>query len=65
LRWGIVDVESWLSTLDPRIVDAWIRFANIEPEHFQAGGMAAGQQSGSNLMDGRDAARSLAARIGR
>jgi hypothetical protein len=60
-----VDVEGWLSTLDPRIIDTWIRFANIEPEHFPAGGMAAGKQSSSNLLDGREAARSLAARTGR
>jgi hypothetical protein len=29
-----VDVEAWRKSLDPRVLDAWLIYASIEPETF-------------------------------
>jgi hypothetical protein len=66
LRWGIVDVEGWLSTLEPRVIDAWLTFASVEPEAF-SGATKAGAKPGdgkTKWASGADAVNMLAARFG-
>jgi hypothetical protein len=46
LRLGIWDVEAWLASIEPRVIDAWLAFAKIDPQGFQAafgGGGGKGQ----------------------
>jgi len=65
LRWGIFDVDAWLETVDPRVMDGWLLFARIEPEHFAVAALGRTEpDGGGELKDGLDAVRSLAARMG-
>jgi hypothetical protein len=65
LRWGILDVDGWLATVDPRTIDRWLMFARIEPEHFAVSAPRKSESAGGGeLKDGRDAVRSLMARVG-
>jgi cytolysin (calcineurin-like family phosphatase) len=66
LRWGIADVEGWLATLEPRVIDAWLTFASVEPEAFGAASKSAPKAGGGKTKwaSGADAVNMLAARFG-
>jgi hypothetical protein len=66
LRWGIADVEGWLATLEPRVIDAWLTFASVEPEAFGTASKSApkGGDSRTKWASGADAVNMLAARFG-
>lgn len=69
MRWGIADVERWLASIEPRVIDAWLAYAAIEPEAFEA---EAGQHVGRRepgpgdgpLLDPAEAAARMARRLG-
>ena len=67
MRWGIVDVEAWLASLEPRVIDAWLTFASIEPEAFGYAakkGEAGGGKGKTKWASGADAVTLLAGRFG-
>jgi cytolysin (calcineurin-like family phosphatase) len=63
---GIVDVEAWLATLEPRVIDAWLAFASVEPEAFGSASKIApkGGAGRTKWASGADAVNMLAARFG-
>lgn len=65
MRWGIADVEAWLASIEPRVIDAWLAFESIEPEAF-AERRADGEErrGGGELLDARESARKMAKRFG-
>ena len=30
-------MEAWLASIEPRVVDAWLAFATVDPQGFYAG----------------------------
>jgi len=34
----VADVEAWLKTLEPEVLDRWLLFAELEPQWFVGGG---------------------------
>jgi hypothetical protein len=68
LRWGIADVEGWLSTIDPAVIDRWLVFATVEPAAFGGraappGGEVRAEPSGGTV-SARQAAKNMAQRFG-
>lgn len=66
MRWGIVDVEAWLATLEPHAIDAWLTFASVEPEAFGYASKQAAKADGkTKWASGGDAVNMLAQRFGK
>jgi len=66
LRWGIPDVETWLQSIEPRVIDAWLAFERVEPEAFEerrAEPAANRGSQGGRMIDAREAAQRLASRV--
>lgn len=61
-----MDVEAWLQTLEPRVMDAWLAFAEVDPDAFEAspGRKPAGESPRGELLDASEAARRMAKRLG-
>ena len=60
-------MEAWLATLEPRVIDAWLTFASVEPEAFGTASKNAPQGGGGKMKwaSGADAVTMLAGRFGR
>ncbi len=61
-----MDVEAWLQSLDPRVMDAWLAYEAVCPEAFQAspGRETGGESPRGELLDAAEAARRMAKRLG-
>ena len=59
-----MDVERWLAELQPDVINAWLRFAALEPEWFARPACHAGPgETNRQLTDGAEAAQTMAARL--
>lgn len=60
-------METWLASIEPRVIDAWLAFAVVEPEAFadgrQRGGGKAG--GGTKWVTADKAVEMLAGRFGK
>ena len=60
-------MEGWLAALEPRVIDAWLTFAGVEPEAFGYASKEApkGGDGKTKWASGADAINMLAGRFGR
>ena len=59
-------MEAWLATLEPRVIDAWLTYAKVEPEAFGYQGKREAKGDGkTKWASGGDAVNMLAQRFGK
>lgn len=59
-------MEAWLATLEPRVIDAWLALAAVDPEAFGYASKQAAKADGkTKWASGGDAVNMLAQRFGK
>lgn len=62
-------METWLASIDPRVIDAWLAYSEIEPQAFARPGVSPRDtpgvaKSSGRMVDAAQAAQRMARRFG-